>query len=1412
MDDTQFKKFLEIQEAQQKQLKQMLQLMTSQITTTPKSTSTEDEVKRIIINFKCEKYDSMVPAETFLDYFEAQCRMWGVDKKPNDINYLNTKRELFLTCLKPDTYKQLKIAFANVTPKFEEQTYKEISKKFLNLFQIKTTRFKALTDFWNYTRLKNQTFENYANKLKEIANHCGYEGDMLDRQLRDRFATGLNHKRLEIELKQKWPDLKTETNEEITFFNVFEIAQAREIAEKDYVDDDEDTGTTINKVKSKRHNFNSTYKQRVRVIHNKQCKRCGNTSTHLNDECKATKHTCTACNTVGHFESLCIKTGKAKLVQNGHFNRNYSKKYTYRKQNYPKIHKMTNKDTENDSESDSSENIFKTAQKINRSKKINVIINGINCTMDWDPGASHSIINYKLWNKIGKPLVTKAPKLKAYGNFKLQTRGQTKIYVTLDGYTKKLPVIIIDNADPMLFGLSWSEAFKMPFPQNVYSIKCNIGNETNNRKRLETIIATHSDLFNKTLGKIENFKVKLHIKENATPIHVPARPIYFGIQKNVEAELERLLQENILSPVDPNETPIEWATPTVNVPKKGGGIRICGDFRTTINPVMITEKHPVPLFDQLRRQLANGKSFTKIDLKDAYLQFEVDDESKKYLVISTHKGYFCYNRLPFGIANAPALFCRYIEKLLEGINDTAVYFDDIAVTGTSDESHLNNLDEIFKRLRQAGMKVNLKKCTFMEPQIEYLGHQINKDGITPSMTKIQAINNAPTPQNVTELKSFLGLLNFYERFIPNLHSSCADLHTLTRKNVKWNWTTHEDNIFKTMKAKILNSKALISYDENRELFLACDASEKGIGCVLFHMSEDKQEQHIAFASRKLNDSEKQYSVIDREALAIFFAIKKFDQYLRGNKFTLMTDHKPLEHLFGNKRKLSKLVNNRLTRWALYIGEYNYEIVYRQGKTNTVADFLSRFPNKDEKQSKKEKQILKISEQNQEEKVGDMFLTEKIIKKNTNNDPILRTIKQCIESKAWTQNLTENNSAFYNRRNEISLENGILMWQGRIIIPQNLQKYVLKIIHEGHPGIVAMRALSRFYVWWPNIDKEIEIYVQKCRNCQQNRQHMSELPIYSWNIPEYVWERLHMDFAGPFEGKYWLIVVDALSKWADVKPLHEITTKSLCNALDDIFTQFGLPRIIVSDNGRQFTSENFRTYCERKGIRHITSSPYHPRTNGLAERFVRTFKTRMASSRNDNKTQIQRLRNFLFNYRNTPHNTTNKSPNEMIFGRRLTTTLDNIKPNLKDDLRFKNIKQEIENERLTKNASRNFSKEENVYVRTNLEKQWTPAKIIDRTNRYSYKLRTSDGIERRRHSDHIRQRDDDAPYIDNPIRIDVQPNITTRNTALSDIPEKARILETRSEEDHDAEKNPTPDKQEIVPLRRSSRIAKYKLQK
>eukprot|EP00731_Ephydatia_muelleri_P021050 Em0013g777a len=418
---------------------------------------------------------------------------------------------------------------------------------------------------------------------------------------------------------------------------------------------------------------------------------------------------------------------------------------------------------------------------------------------------------------------------------------------------------------------------------------------------------------------------------------------------------------------------------------------------------------------------------------------------------------------------------------------------------------------------------------------------------------------------------------------------------------------------------------LVHYREELPLILETDASDRGVGAVLLHQLPDKSERPVAFASRTFLDREKNYSVIDKEALAIIFGVTKFYQYVYGRKFTLRTDHKPLEHILGANQEIPKMAANRLQRWAITLSAYQYDLQYVKGKENLLADPLSRLP-------------MNVSSTSAEEDVGhhsallnvrieDLPMSKRDLQKRTRQDPLLAQVINCVD-RGWPSDRKQIPAellTFYEKRETLSFEENILLWQGRIVVPTALHRNVLDTLHEGHPGIWAMRALA------------------------------------SWNVPTEPWQRIHIDYAGPFEGSSWLVVVDAFSKWIEIKPQRSTTTSGTVKALREIFCRFGLPRVIVSDNGPQFSSQEFKQFCDSNNIVHIRSTPYHPKTNGLAERAVRTFKERFLASQGSTDDVELRLQRFLLSYRNTPHKSTGRAPAEMLMGRKLRTKLDLLKP-------------------------------------------------------------------------------------------------------------------------------------------------------
>ena len=408
----------------------------------------------------------------------------------------------------------------------------------------------------------------------------------------------------------------------------------------------------------------------------------------------------------------------------------------------------------------------------------------------------------------------------------------------------------------------------------------------------------------------------------------------------MDAELDRLVEQGILSPVQF----AEWAAPIVPVLKSDKkSVRICGDFKRTVNQASKVDKYPIPKIEDLFSSLSGGKSFSTLDMSQAYQQVILDESSKKLVVINTSKGLFQYNRLPFGISCAPGIFQRVMDSLLKGIPGVVVYLDDILVTSPSEEEHLSSLKQVLTRLQEAGLRLNRRKCQFLVPSVTYLGYKIDSEGLHPTDEKLKAVQQAPEPSSVTELKAYLGLLTYYGRFLPHLPSVLSPLYTLLHKDTPWRWTTTEQESFKQSKELLLSSRVLVHFTPDLPLILACDASAYGVGAVLAHKMPDGEERPIGFASRTLSKTEKGYSQIEKEGLSCVFGVTRFHAYLMGRHFTLITDHKPLLTLLNESKAIPSHASARIQRWALTLAAYEYTLVTRGTSAHANADALSRLP-------------------------------------------------------------------------------------------------------------------------------------------------------------------------------------------------------------------------------------------------------------------------------------------------------------------------------------------------------------------------------------------------------------------------------------------------------------------------------------
>ncbi|XP_037931459.1 uncharacterized protein K02A2.6-like [Teleopsis dalmanni] len=665
---------------------------------------------------------------------------------------------------------------------------------------------------------------------------------------------------------------------------------------------------------------------------------------------------------------------------------------------------------------------------------------------------------------------------------------------------------------------------------------------------------------------ISNFKAS--IKSTAVQKYFKCRQVPFALLEKFNVEADRLVQNSIWKPVKFSN----WASPIVLAPKQDGSIRICGDFKVTINSQIEIEGFPLPTRAQLFHKIRYVRIFSKIDLKDAYLQLELDEDSKKLVVVNTPNGLFEYQRLPYGIASAPAIFQRYLELFLQ----------------------------------EVWHQVQTEQMQFFQNHIDYLGRRISAEGILPEPSGLTAIQNLKRPEYLKEVEALMGKINHYYNYIPIMSQIAAPINQLRKKNIRFNWTHIHEEAFKSLKKHIVNATQLVHFQEHLPIILATDASSSGIGAVISHIFADGSERPIAFASKTLNVHQVKYSQIEKEGLAIVFGIQKFHQYLYGRKFTLFTDHKPLVSIFNPGKHLPTTTSNRLQRWAIILMAYQFDIKYKPTAQHGNADALSRLPEGPDNNFDQEDNCFAVEEL-------DTPIDAEVIRFHTKRDETLMKVHRFIQQ-GWPISVGPQQAdilPYFQRNTALVIIDNIICLQGysnRAIIPKKLRQRVLKLLHESHWGIVRMKQLARRYCWWPGIDKNIETLASSCNICKRTSASPPK-EFSSWPEAIRPWQRVHIDFAGPvFNQHMWLVCVDAFSQYPYIVQLSNTTSTDTVKALTSIFAIEGLPETLVSDNGPQLTSSQFKEFCLKNGIQHVTTAPFRPASNGLAERFVRTFKT------------------------------------------------------------------------------------------------------------------------------------------------------------------------------------------------------------
>ena len=676
-------------------------------------------------------------------------------------------------------------------------------------------------------------------------------------------------------------------------------------------------------------------------------------------------------------------------------------------------------------------------------------------------------------------------------------------------------------------------------------------------------------------------------------------------------------------------------------PNTNQGVRICVDL-SRLNRSVKREYHPLPDIETTLGLLAGAKIFSKLDANSGFWQILLDEQSKKLTTFITPFGRYYFNRLPFGISSAPEVFQKRIQRILAGCEGCVCHMDDILVFGKDQAEHDNRLQKILSTLARSGMTLNRDKCLFSALEITFVGHRITQSGITPDEQKVKAIVNMPNPENKKELLRFLGMINFVGRSIPKRSTVCEPLNALLKNNTEWVWDHPQQQAYDEIKRLVATAPALAIFDINKKIMISTDASSYGIGGVMLQLQEDNEWKPVAYVSRTLNDTEKRYANIEREALAITWVCVKLHNYITGLEFEIQTDHKPLIPIFTTK--VLDDLSPRLQAFRMKLMRFTYTIGYTPGKHLVTADTLSRKPlpgcANDETFYDPESFIRLVTAHRP---ISDRKLAE-VWSRQEEDEDIKKVIEFTIDKWPETQNLPMSLKRYHTHKSNLSVVDEILLYNNRLVIPKALQQDILGRIHEGHLGISKCRARAAQTVWWPGMSKEIEAMIQKCTTCIKEQVNRKE-PMTARQFPSQAWQHVAADL---FKFKKWYIVVsDYYSRFLEIEQLDDLTSNAVIDILNKIFSRFGVPTQFYSDGGTQFTSSQFQEFAKEYGFMHNTSSPHFPQSNGFAESSVKIAK-RLLLKDND-------IHKALLAYRSTPlHN--GFSPAELIFNRKIRSTL------------------------------------------------------------------------------------------------------------------------------------------------------------
>ena len=1129
---------------------------------------------------------------------------------------------------------------------------------------ITLQRFKFLTH-----RQGAESFDEFVTELKKQSKLSDL-GTLTDSLIKDMIIIGTKDRKLQERLLRK---------ETITLEEAIKAGQATEVSRKhkDILNSTEKSKLHADVIQggSKQKNLKPGSSSKHKDTRNRDgnmimnCKFCA--YQHQRGRCPAYNRKCISCDETGHLIACCPNKAKKKFVKEVvsdisstssdsdleidmiiEDNDPESCQQSDEEISTPstEVESFSNLESEESSTernhiTEEEKTLFIGEVEINTvDNKWKAVLetNHTNIEYKIDTGADANVISYEDFKslKVKPKLNPTKVKLSAYNGTKIPVKGKCILRITHKNQ-KETPVLFIvaDIKSTPILGHKTSTSLNLI--KRMLEVKRNAATPE------------YLDLYKECFGELGCLSTVHHIEinEDSKPVIHPPRKVPYALLKRLKIELDKMVKMGVVKVVT---KPTQWVNSMVIVEKPGGKLRICLDPKD-LNKVIKRQHLKLPTTEEILDQMTGSKYYTKLDASNVYWQMKIDEESSKLLTFNTPFGRYSFQRMAYGVHSASELCQLEIGKIIEGIAGTMNSQDDIIIWGRSKQELRNRTIEVLKAVKQSGLKLNKSKCEFDMKEIHFLGHTISSEGVKADPQKITAITEMPNPTSVKELQRFLGLMNYVSKFIPKYSEITAPLRELLQKNVEWSFDKPQQSAIEELKRIITDDNILKFYDPSLPIRISCDASTLGLGAVLEQKSEAEW-YPIAYASRSLTNSEKNYSQMEKEMLSIVFSCDKFHQYVYGRDFNVYNDHMPLKSIF---KKDLKSAPARLQRFLMRLHKYNFTMHYIPGSKLIVADALSRAPlscnDSEIPDEELEVYIHAVFEEN--------LISEKRkrqIVRDTDKDSELQILLKYI-LEGWpkrNKDVHPEAQKYFHCREDLTYHNGLIMKGIRIVIPQDLRKEMRNILHTGHQGVINIVKRARSSMYWPNMGKELEYMSKSCETCNKYRNQQQAETRLKHDVPETPWTKVGTDCFSIKEKDY-LLVVDYASKYFDVSKLKNKESETVVKATKEIFSRYGIPLEVYSDNGPEFIAKEYKDFSEEWDFNHDTSSPEYPESNGLVERTIQTVKKCMKKAR-DTKEDPEMA---LLILKTTPLNN-GLTPAELMFKRPIRTILPINKPTKK----------------------------------------------------------------------------------------------------------------------------------------------------